>query len=105
VRNKDVLLPMIAAVLKTRPRDAWITALEAAGVPCAPVNDIGEVAASAQFAAVDITQPLPGGGPRVVGLPISFDGVRPRSARGAPSLGEHNAEVLGRGASQDPPAR
>lgn len=97
VRNKAVLLPMIAEVLKTRPRDAWIAALEAAGVPCAPVNDIGEVAGSAQFAAVDIVQALPGGGPKVVGLPISFDGERPRSTRGAPRLGEHNAEVLGRG--------
>ena len=36
------------------------------------------------------------GGPRVVGLPISFDRRRPRSARRAPRLGEHNGQVLGR---------
>lgn len=95
VRNRAVLVPMIAAVLKTRPRDAWIAALEAAGVPCAAVHDIGEVAASEQFAAIGIAQDLPGG-PRVVGLPISFDRVRPRPSRTAPRLGEHNAEVLGR---------
>jgi crotonobetainyl-CoA:carnitine CoA-transferase CaiB-like acyl-CoA transferase len=96
VRNKAALIPLIAEVLRTRPRDAWIAALEAAGVPCSPVNDIGEVVASAQFAAMDMAHPLPGGGPRVVGLPISFDGVRPRPARGAPALGEHDAELLGR---------
>jgi crotonobetainyl-CoA:carnitine CoA-transferase CaiB-like acyl-CoA transferase len=96
VRNRAVLVPMIAEVLRTRPRDAWIAALEAAGVPCAAVNDIGEVAASEQFAAVGIAQDLPGG-PRVVGLPISFDRVRPRPSRAAPRLGEHNAELLGRG--------
>jgi crotonobetainyl-CoA:carnitine CoA-transferase CaiB-like acyl-CoA transferase len=90
-----VLLPLIAEVLKTRPRDVWIGALEEAGVPCAPVNDIGELVGSEQFAAIGIAQELPGG-PRVVGLPISFDRVRPRSARGAPRLGEHNAEVLAR---------
>lgn len=95
VRNKAALLPLIAEVLRTRPRDEWIAALEGAGVPCAPVNDIGEVVASAQFAAVGIAQELPGG-PRVVGLPIRFDRARPRSARGAPRLGEHNTEVLGR---------
>jgi len=95
VRNKAVLLPLVAAVLRERPRDAWIAALEAAGVPCAPVNDIGEVVASEQFAAVGIAQDLPGG-PRVVGLPISFDRVRPRPSRDAPRLGEHNAELLGR---------
>jgi crotonobetainyl-CoA:carnitine CoA-transferase CaiB-like acyl-CoA transferase len=94
VRNKPVLIPLIAAVLRTRPRDEWIAALEGAGVPCAPVNDIGEVVASEQFAAMGIAQQLPDG-PRVVGLPISFDGERPRSARGAPQLGEHNEEVLG----------
>ncbi|WP_206035586.1 CaiB/BaiF CoA-transferase family protein [Roseomonas sp. HF4] len=95
VRNRAVLVPLIAEVLKSRARDAWIAALEAAGVPCAAVNDIGEVAASEQFAAVGIAQDLPGG-PRVVGLPISFDRVRPRPSRAAPRLGEHNAEVLGR---------
>lgn len=95
VRNKAALIPLVAEVLRTRPRDAWIAALEGAGVPCAPVNDIGEVVASEQFAAVGILQQLPGG-PKVVGLPISFDGVRPRSARGAPAVGEHNKEVLGR---------
>ncbi len=97
VRHKATLIPLVAEVLRTRPRDAWIAALEAAGVPCSPVNDIGEVVASAQFAAMDMVQALPGGGPRVVGLPISFDGVRPRPARGAPGLGEHDREVLGRG--------
>ena len=96
VRNKAALIPLIAEVLRTRPRDAWIAALEAAGVPCAPVNDIGEVVASPQFDAVGIVQHLPGGGPRVVGLPISFDGERPRSLRDAPRLGEHDGEVLGR---------
>jgi formyl-CoA transferase len=72
-----------------------VEALEAAGVPCSPVNDIGELAASAQFAAMDMTQVLPGSGVRVVGLPISFDGQRPRSRRGAPAPGEHTDEVLG----------
>ncbi|MBW6399511.1 CoA transferase [Roseomonas sp. HJA6] len=98
VRNKPVLIPLIAAVLKTRPRDAWIAALEAVGVPCAPVNDIGEVVASEQFAAMGLVQEH-AGAPKVVGLPISFDGVRPASTRPAPKLGEHNSELLGRDAS------
>lgn len=97
VAHKATLIPMIAEVLRTRSRGHWIAALEAAGVPCSPVNDIGELAASEQFAAVDMVQALPDSGVRVVGLPISFDRVRPRSARGAPRVGQHNAEVLGRG--------
>ena len=65
-------------------------------MPCAAVNDIGELANTPQFAASEIVQELPGGGPKVVGLPITFDRVRPRSARPSPKLGEHTEEVLGR---------
>ena len=95
VRNKPELIPMIAAVLKTRTREDWLGAMGAVGVPCGPVNDIGELVASEQFAAVEIMQALPDGGPQVVGLPISFNRVRPLSERPSPKLGEHNAEVLG----------
>jgi crotonobetainyl-CoA:carnitine CoA-transferase CaiB-like acyl-CoA transferase len=71
-----------------------------AGVPCSPVSDIAELAATEQLAAVDLVHqlsPRPGedGAPRVVGLPIAFDHERARFARPAPRLGEHTAEVLG----------
>jgi crotonobetainyl-CoA:carnitine CoA-transferase CaiB-like acyl-CoA transferase len=59
------------------------------------VNDIAELAATEQLTAVDIVQSLPEGGPRVVGLPISFNRRRPASRRAAPRLGQHNGEILG----------
>jgi crotonobetainyl-CoA:carnitine CoA-transferase CaiB-like acyl-CoA transferase len=96
VRNKAALLPMIAEALREKPRDHWLAALEAAGVPSGPVNDIGELAASEQFAASKIMQTLPEAGPRVVGLPISFNRRRPVSRRPAPRIGQHNQEILGR---------
>ena len=46
-------------------------------------------------------QELPVGGPKVVGLPIAFDRVRPKSARPAPRLGEHTDEVLRAAATED----
>jgi crotonobetainyl-CoA:carnitine CoA-transferase CaiB-like acyl-CoA transferase len=94
VKNKAELLPLIAAVMRTQTRAQWLEALETAGVPCSPVNDVGELAETEQFAASELVQELPGGGPKVVGLPISFDRVRPTSARPAPKLGEHTDEVL-----------
>ena len=97
VRNRAVLVPLIAEVMRARPRAHWLAALDAVGVPCSPVNDIGELVATEQFAAVDVVQTLPESGVRVVGLPISFDRARPLSARPAPRLGEHTAEVLGGG--------
>jgi len=95
VANKAELLPMIAATLKQKPRAYWIETMEKAGVPCSPVNDIGEVARSEQMTASKLVQQLPDGGPKVVGLPIAFDRVRPTSPRSAPKLGEHTEEVLG----------
>jgi len=99
VANKDVLLPLIAAAMKTQSRAHWIAAFEKAGVPCAPVNDISELVATEQLSAVDLLHPLPqregeNSAPTVVGLPITFDRRRPRSARSAPKLGEHTDEVL-----------
>ena len=92
---------MIAEAMRGKTRAHWLEAFEKAGVPCSPVNDIAELAATEQLAAVDLVHQLPsrpgeGGGPRVVGLPISFDRKRPRSARPSPKLGEHTDEVLGR---------
>ena len=88
---------MIAAAMKTRPRAHWLEAMEKAGVPCAPVNDIGELARRAQFAAVgDGAAAARASEPQVVGLPITFDRERPHSPRSAPRLGEHTAEVFGK---------
>jgi crotonobetainyl-CoA:carnitine CoA-transferase CaiB-like acyl-CoA transferase len=96
VAHKTELLPMIAAAMKTKTRAEWVEALEKAGVPCAAVNDIGELVNTPQFAASEIVQQLPGGDPKVVGLPITFDRKRPVSARSSPKLGEHTDEVLGK---------
>jgi crotonobetainyl-CoA:carnitine CoA-transferase CaiB-like acyl-CoA transferase len=94
VAHKAELLPMIAEALKAKPRAEWLDAMEQAGVPCAAVNDIGELARTEQMEASKLIQQLPGG-PKVVGLPIAFDHVRPQPVRSAPTLGEHTDEVLG----------
>ena len=60
------------------------------------MNDVGELVASEQFRAVDMVESLPDSGVQVVGLPLSFNRQRPVSRRGAPSIGQHNAELLGR---------
>jgi crotonobetainyl-CoA:carnitine CoA-transferase CaiB-like acyl-CoA transferase len=101
VANKAELLPLIAAAMRTQNRAHWLAAFEKAGVPCSPVNDIAELAATEQLAASEMVHQLPARpgeepGPRVIGLPITFDRTRPRSGRPSPNLGEHTAEVLGR---------
>jgi formyl-CoA transferase len=91
--NRPALIMAMAPVLLTRTRDEWIAALGRVGVPCAPVNDVAELAATAQLQAMELVQTLPGSGLQVVGLPISFDGERPRPRAGSPKLGAHNGTV------------
>ena len=96
VRNKAALIPLIAEAFLTKPRDHWLAALDAVGVPSGPVNDIAEVTTSEQMEAVGLLRELPEGGPKIVSLPISFNRRRPFPRRAAPRVGQHNREILGR---------
>ena len=93
--NKTDLIALMEPVLLTQSRDAWMAALTKVGVPCAPVNNIAELVATEQLAAMDMMRVLPGSGLDVVGLPLSFDRQRPHPTRDSPKLGEHNAELFG----------
>ncbi len=94
--NKVELLAEIQKILLTRTKGEWIDRLEAAGVPCAPINSLEEVLAQEQTETLDILQPVPGEDLRLVALPLSFDGERPRTRLAPPSIGQHNDEILGR---------
>ena len=95
--NRAALLAAMVPVVRQQPRDHWMQVLTAAGVPCAPVNDIAELAATPQLAAVDLLRQVPGSDLRVVGLPISFNGQRPHPRAAAPTLGQDNAALLREG--------
>ncbi|MEI6547510.1 MAG: CoA transferase [Burkholderiales bacterium] len=92
--NKAELLAQIRGLLITRPRADWMTALEAAGVPCAPIHDVPQALSQPQVAALGIIQSVPGEDFRLTGLPLSFDGERPAIRGAAPRLGEHNRAHL-----------
>jgi crotonobetainyl-CoA:carnitine CoA-transferase CaiB-like acyl-CoA transferase len=89
-RNRAALVALMEPILAANTRAHWMVTLEAAGVPCSPVNDIGELANSDQLAAMDMARALPGSGLKVVGLPISFDRVRPHPHADSPRLGQHD---------------
>jgi formyl-CoA transferase len=103
--HKSTLLPLVAAKLRKRPRAEWLERFVAAGVPCAPINTIPEVLAEPQAQALEMLQTVPGEDFRLVALPLSVDGERPRLGRIAPGLGEHNAELLSEPVEVQPGAR
>ena len=92
--NRMAVVDVMQPVLLTRTRQEWMGVIGEAGVPCAPVNSIAELAQTEQLQAMDMMRVLPGSNLKVVGLPISFDGHRPHPRGGSPKLGEHNQAVF-----------
>ncbi len=95
--HKAQLIPEIETIMRTRTKGEWVDILEDAGVPCAPIQTFLEVLAHPQTVATGMIQHVPELDLELMGLPISFDGVRPPLRRRAPTLGEHNDEIIGDG--------
>jgi crotonobetainyl-CoA:carnitine CoA-transferase CaiB-like acyl-CoA transferase len=92
--NRQAVVDAMQPVLLTRSRQDWMGIIGEAGVPCAPVNDIAELAETEQLRAMDMMRELPGSKLKIVGLPITFDRQRPHPRSDSPKLGEHNDEVF-----------
>jgi formyl-CoA transferase len=97
VQHRGILVPLIAEMVKTRTKQQWIALLEAAGVPCGPINNLDEVFDNPQVAArglrVDLPHPT-GGDVKLVGSPIKMSATPPQYDRPPPLLGQHTEEVL-----------
>jgi crotonobetainyl-CoA:carnitine CoA-transferase CaiB-like acyl-CoA transferase len=97
VKRRDELVPLIAAVMRTRAQGDWLVALEAVGVPCGPINRLDQVFADPQVRArgmrIDMPHPLSGTVPQV-GSPLRFSATSVAYTQAPPLLGEHTAQVL-----------
>ncbi|KIQ36036.1 CoA-transferase [Pseudomonas viridiflava] len=97
VANRGELIPLIrqATVFKTTAQ--WVDELEAAGVPCGPVNDLAQVFDDPQVLARGLAIELPhalGGRVAQVASPIRLSETPVEYRRAPPLLGEHTAQVL-----------
>ena len=92
VTNRPALVEALGQKLRGQPRSVWLEQLAAAGVPAAPVQDIGEVAADPQTEAVGIVRRV--GSYPTLGPAFTADGERPEYRAPPPPLGAHTAEVL-----------
>ena len=97
VRHRAVLVPMLAELMRSRTRADWLSALEAAKVPCGPINDLAEVFADPQVQARGMTVEMPhplADHVRLVASPMKLSATPVQYRRPPPLLGEHTDEVL-----------
>ncbi|NKI15875.1 CoA transferase [Spongiibacter sp. KMU-166] len=97
-KNTGILYGMVEDITKTKTTDEWVELMDEAGLPCMRVNRMEEVLDDKHLQEVSFFQKR---NHPVIGEylnirhPVKFS-VTPASTRNdAPSLGEHNEEILG----------
>ena len=91
--NLTALNALIEPIVAKYPREHWQGVFDEAGIPNAPVQQVLEMMTDPQTEALGIIQQGGDKDPRLMGMPLNFDGIRPPLSRYAPSLGEHNDEI------------
>ena len=97
VAHRGAIVSMLQEIFLTRPVSEWVEDLQAANVPCGPINDLADVFADPQVLARDMLQEMPHptlGTIKQTGLPIKFSRTPGGLDRHPPLLGEHNQEIL-----------
>jgi crotonobetainyl-CoA:carnitine CoA-transferase CaiB-like acyl-CoA transferase len=97
VRHRETLVPLLAERLRRRAKADWLAALEAAKVPCGPINHLGEVFDDPQVRARQMVTTMPhplAGELRLVSSPIKLSATPVQPRRAPPLLGQHTDEVL-----------
>ena len=98
-RSKDrkAINEAISAETKHKPSNHWIEVFEAAGVPCGPIYDIGQVFHDPQVQHLGIARPMQSpelGTFDVVGSAINLTGVPKDIRMATAAAGAHTDEVL-----------
>ena len=94
--NYQTLTPILRDAFGKKSAKEWLEILEREGVPCAPVNTLGQTLVDPQVIerhmVVDV--PHPGGGEvRLAGNPVKISGLEDRFSA-PPALGGQTVEVL-----------
>lgn len=97
VENRAALTSLLAEIFRTRTTREWVEALEAAGVPNGPINNIRQVFEDPQVVArgmkIEIEHPL-GGKVPLVASPMRFSATPLEFRIPPPTLGQHTDEIL-----------
>ena len=97
VKYRDVLVPEVAGIMKTKTTEQWLNALNQRGIPCGPINNIDQVFADPQVQHRGMQQLL--SHPAAVQVasvanPIKLSATPIEYEQSPPMLGQHTDEVL-----------
>lgn len=97
VRNREILVPLVRAIIKERSRDQWLERLDAAGVPSGAIRTVGEVCDSELLRSrrmVAAMRHASAGIVKTIKSPMHLSRTPLESYVAPPRLGEHTQEVL-----------
>jgi formyl-CoA transferase len=97
VEHRDKLIRILSEMFVEEDTDRWLSRLNEAGVPCAPVQTVDQVFSAPQVLErkmlAEVEHPT-AGTVRMAGIPVKFSST-PGSIRLAPPLlGQHTSEIL-----------
>jgi crotonobetainyl-CoA:carnitine CoA-transferase CaiB-like acyl-CoA transferase len=90
--QRERVSAVLAEAFATRTTREWVSALQAAGVPVAPVNTVPEILADPQVEARELV--VDAEGVKVLGNPVKISGHVQAPWRRAPHVGAHTRELL-----------
>jgi crotonobetainyl-CoA:carnitine CoA-transferase CaiB-like acyl-CoA transferase len=97
VENRDELTRRLQDVMSTRTTREWVQALEAAGVPNGPINDLAQVYEEPQVKArnirIEMDHPV-AGKLSTVASPMRFSETPVEYLNAPPTVGQHTEQVL-----------
>jgi crotonobetainyl-CoA:carnitine CoA-transferase CaiB-like acyl-CoA transferase len=97
VANRTAIIDDLSRLFAEQPLATWLGALDAAGVPCGPINTIADVFADAQVRALGLVEEIShptAGAVRLPRAPFELDRTPAETRRHPPLQGEHTEEVL-----------
>jgi crotonobetainyl-CoA:carnitine CoA-transferase CaiB-like acyl-CoA transferase len=107
VENRGAITALLAEMFARRTTKEWCDALEAAGVPNGPINNLKQVFEEPQVAArgmkIELEHAAAGRVP-LIASPMKFSGTPLEHKAAPPTLGQHTDEVLSGVLKLDPAA-
>ena len=97
IEYRTALIPLLVEMVKEKTKAQWITLLEAAGVPCGPINNLQEVFENEQVISRGIEMRVPhptAGTMKLVASPMRLSKTPVEVRMPPPLLGQHTDEVL-----------